>query len=145
MDSEDKAAADTEKGKARTGAGPAGGKRATERSVGKGKVQEKGEAEARMQLNQQNLKSGKAEVGTESAKEKQLLKEEHGKGEAESEQAADSADHAKREGGSGDRVSKNGNSCRKEKHGKGEAWEMEKHGKGEAWEMEKQRQNKHQN
>lgn len=48
-----------------------------------------------MQLNQQNLKSGKAEVSIESAKEKQLLKEEHGKRRSKSEQAADSADHEK--------------------------------------------------
>ena len=57
-------------GKAKTGAGPARGKTSTERRMGTGGVQEKGEAEVGKQQNQQTLKSGKAEVGKESAKKR---------------------------------------------------------------------------
>ena len=49
------------------------------------------------------------------------------KGEAETEQASELTDHEEWESRRGERVSKNGNSCRKEKHRKGEAQE-----KGEA-------------
>ena len=85
VESEDKAA-DTKIGESQDEGRVSKRKTATESSVGKGKVQEKGEAEAGEQQNQQTLKSGKAEVGTESAKrETGAERRNMGKGEAEAE------------------------------------------------------------
>ena len=76
VESEDKAAADTEIGESQDGGRVSKRKTATEGSVGKGKVQEKGEAEAGEQQNQQTLKSGKQKWAQSQQKEKQVLKGE---------------------------------------------------------------------
>ena len=71
------------------------------------------------------MKSGKAEEGTESAERETAAqrrslgkREVQEKGEAEAEQAAESADYDKRGNRRGDRVNKKKTSCKKEKHGK---------------------------
>ena len=104
-------------GKAKAEAGPARGKTSTERRVGRGGVQEKGEAEVGKQQNQQTLKSGKAEVGKESAKRESAAErrsmgkgEVQEKGEAEAEQTSEATDPEKWESRSGDRGSKKRNS-----------------------------------
>jgi len=72
------------------------------------------------------MKSGKAEVETQSAKREIVAKRRSmGKGEAETEQAAESADHEKWESRCSERATKR-------------EWLL----KGEAWQKEKHRQNK---